>query len=236
MSVNASAEEDTNAITRRTDRDRPIETGKNARGAADTPRDGRTIRETLYFRAPEDGIAATHDGDPHKPVRPFPSGIATLEEENIDTAFVLVAKARDANGVVVGFASEMEEVAPESNLAEGRMIMYSTWTIELPGRGTLFCFEIEDASEFAAKVLVPTITEGTIWDEPWTFTTTIGPAASGRGVIIGGTGEFSGVTGEFTEVTHLERFTPGGELALVMELQLEYQTASDRASGESESD
>jgi hypothetical protein len=185
-----------------------------------------TVQETFYFRAPEDGIAATHDGDVHKPVQPFPKGIALLDEEKIASAFLLVAKARDANGTVVGFASEMEEVAAESNLEQGRMIMHSTWTIEIPGRGTLFCFEIEDASEFAAKVLIPTLTQGKAWDQPWTFTTTVGPSPSGKGIIVGGTGEFEGVTGEFTEVTHLERFAPDRQLFLVMELRLSYQRSS----------
>jgi hypothetical protein len=188
----------------------------------ETGADGYVL-ETFYARAPEDGIAATHDGDPNKPVQAFPQGIPHLNDEHIANGFVLLNKVRNKDGVVVGFASEMEEVGRESNILQGRMIMYSTWTIEIPGRGTLFLYETEDASEFAKKVIIPAMTLGKTWDEPWTFVTTSGPAPDGRGIIIGGTGEFQGVTGMFTEVTHLKRFTPDGQISLEMELQLAYK-------------
>jgi hypothetical protein len=198
--------------------------GARPRTAAltETSADGST-RETFYFHAPEDGIAATHDGQQSKPVKPFPQGVGLLDDPNLRQGFVLLAKARNRDGEVVGFASEMEEVAPESNILQGRMQMLSTWTLELPGRGTLFMYETEDASEFARKVVMPALLLGKTWDEPWTFTTTSGPRPDGRGTIIGGTGEFEGVTGSFVEVTHLKRFTPKGELALTMELQLAYR-------------
>ncbi|MBL8350788.1 MAG: hypothetical protein JNL87_10770 [Burkholderiaceae bacterium] len=178
------------------------------------------VHETLYFHAPEDGIAATHDG--RKPIRVFPNGITPLDDKALASAFVLVAKARNRDGEIVGFASEMEDVAPETDILRGRMVMRSTWTVELPGRGTLFCDQVEDASEFARKVVMPAFLLGQTWDAPWTFVTTVGPGPLGRGVIVGGTGEFEGVTGHCVEVTHLRRFTPQGEMTLTMELQLAY--------------
>jgi hypothetical protein len=190
----------------------------------ETADDGQVL-ETFWFHAPADGIAATHDGEPSKPVKVFPQGIGLLNEPHLRSAFVLLAKARNRAGEVVGFASEMEEVAPQSNILQGRMQMLSTWTLELPGRGTLFMYETEDASEFAKNVIVPALVLGKTWDQPWTFVTTTGPRADGRGVIVGGTGEFEGVTGSFVEVTHLKRFTPEGRLELTMELQLAYTKA-----------
>ncbi len=190
--------------------------------ADDKAEDG-LVRETFYFEAPTDGIAATHNG--RKPIQAFPAGIAKLDDKRLESAFILVAKARNKDGEVVGFASEMEDVAPESNIEQGRMIMHSTWTIELPGRGTLFLFEVEDASEFAKKVVIPAFTQGKTWDQPWTFTTTVGPTRDGRGVIVGGTGEFEGASGTFAEVTHLRKFTPDGQMRLTMELQLAYTLA-----------
>ena len=178
------------------------------------------VHETLYFHAPDDGIAATHDG--RKPIRVFPDGIGALDDKALASAFVLVAKARNRDGEIVGFASEMEDVAPETDILRGRMVMRSTWTVELPGRGTLFCDQVEDASEFARKVVMPAFLLGRTWDVPWTFITTVGPGPQGRGVIVGGTGEFEGVTGHCVEVTHLRRFTPQGEMTLTMELQLAY--------------
>jgi hypothetical protein len=178
------------------------------------------VHETLYFRAPDDGVAATHDG--RKPIRVFPPGITPLDDKALASAFVLVAKARNRDGEIVGFATEMEDVAPETDILRGRMVMRSTWTVELPGRGTLFCDQVEDASEFARKVVMPAFLLGQTWDAPWTFVTTVGPGPQGRGVIVGGTGEFEGVSGHCVEVTHLRRFTPQGEMTLTMELQLAY--------------
>ncbi len=178
------------------------------------------VQETLYFHAPDDGIAATHDG--RKPILVFPPGITPLDDKALASAFVLVAKARNRDGEVVGFASEMEEVATETDILRGHMVMRSTWTVELPGRGTLLCDQVEDASEFVRKVVMPAFLLGQTWDAPWTFVTTVGPGPQGRGVIVGGTGEFEGVTGHCVEVTHLRRFTPQGEMTLTMELQLAY--------------
>lgn len=185
------------------------------------------VHETLYFRAPDDGIAATHDG--RKPIRVFPAGITPLDDKALASAFVLVAKARNQQGEVVGFASEMEDVAPETDVLRGRMVMRSTWTVELPGRGTLFCDQVEDASEFARKVVMPAFLLGQTWEEPWTFVTTVGPGPQGRGVIVGGTGEFEGASGHCVEVTHLRRFTPQGEMTLTMELQLAYAKPAPRS-------
>lgn len=199
---------------------RPMSTSEAASPLAEKPGSGET-RETFYFESPTDGIAATHNGK--KPIQAFPKGIAALDDERLDSAFLLVAKARNDKGEIVGFASEMEDVAPESNILLGKMIMHSTWTLELPGRGTIFCFEVEDASEFAKKVVVPAFTLGRDWNEPWSFVTTVGPRPDGRGVIVGGTGEFEGITGSFVEVTHLRRFTPDGQMNLTMELQLAYR-------------
>lgn len=189
---------------------------------AESAADG-SLQETFYFHAPEDGIAATHDGQEAKPVKVFPPGIGRLDDRNLRSSFVLLAKARNRAGEVVGFASEMEEVGAESNILQGRMQMLSTWTLQLPGRGTIFMVETEDASEFARRVVVPALLLRKTWDEPWTFTTTTGPRTDGRGTIVGGTGEFEGVSGSFVEVTHLKRFTPEGQLALTMELQLSYK-------------
>lgn len=200
----------------------PFASGVRAQALLEQEADG-SIRETFTFHAPDDGIAATHDGHPSKPVKVFPTGIGLLNDPNLRSGFVLLAKARNSAGEVVGFASEMEEVAPQSNIMQGRMQMLSTWTLELPGRGTIFMYETEDASEFAKKVIVPALTLGRTWDQPWSFTTTTGPRPDGRGAIVGGTGEFDGITGSFVEVTHLKRFTPDGQLQLTMELQLSYR-------------
>ncbi len=180
-----------------------------------------SVEVTFHMDAPQDGIAITHAGD--KPLPLYPAGIGTLSDPSINQGFVLLTKLRDASGAVIGFTSEQEVVSPESNLANGTLMTQSSWTLTIPGRGTIFLFEIENQSEFLQKAGVPALTAGKEWNQPWTFVTTAGPHESGHGIVVGGTGEFEGITGTFTEITHLERFTPKGELFGKIELQLAYQ-------------
>ena len=184
---------------------------------------GYTI-ETFQMEAPKDGIAATNSGD--KPIPPAPPGVGLLDDERIRNGFVLLTKLRNEAGEVIGFTSEQEVVASESNVLEGRLRTTTTWTLTIPGRGTIFLAEDEDQSEFARKVALPALTQGKDWNEPWTFVTTVGPDASGRGVVVGGTGEFAGIAGTFVEVTHLRRFTKDKEFFATIELQLAYRKSS----------
>ncbi len=179
--------------------------------------------EVFYMDAPEDGIAATNSGD--KPIPPYPAGIGVFAEDRISQGFVLLTKLRDANGTVVGFTSEQEVVAPESDVLAGKLLTTTTWTLTLPGRGTIFLAEDENQSEFARKAAGPALMQGREWNEPWTFVTTAGPDPRQRGVIVGGTGEFTGIEGTFVEVTHLRRFTPNKEFFGTIDLELEYRLA-----------
>lgn len=182
--------------------------------------EGFTI-ETFKMEAPEDGLAVTHSGD--KPMPPYPPGIGVLADDQIKQGFVLLTKLRDQNGTVIGFTSEQEVVSSESNLAQGRLMTASTWTLTIPGRGTIFLAEAENQSEFVKKAALPALALGREWNEPWTFVTTVGPDPSQRGVIVGGTDEFAGIFGTFVEVTHLRRFSTKGELVGTIELQLAYK-------------
>lgn len=179
-----------------------------------------TTHVTFMMFAPDDGIATTHSG--HKPLPLYPPGIGALSDAKINQGFVLLTKLRDENGDVIGFTSEQEVVGSDSDLKLGLLRTQSSWTLTIPGRGTIFLFEDEDQSEFLMKAGLPALTQGKEWNEKWTFVTTAGPDASGRGVIVGGTGEFDGIMGTFTEVTHLSRFTRKGELFGTIELKLSY--------------
>jgi hypothetical protein len=178
------------------------------------------VHETLYIDTVKHLVAATHPGD--KPIPTFPSDIPKLSDPALKPSFALLAKVADKSGRIIGFCSEQEDVNADSNILQGKMIMNTTWTVTLPGRGTLFLAEIENASEFARKVVAPALILKREWNEPWTFVTTVGPSPEGRGVIVGGTGEFEGVKGTFVEVTHLKRFTKEKVLMADVELQLAY--------------
>jgi hypothetical protein len=183
------------------------------------------VTETFHMVAPDDGIATTHSGD--KPLPLYPPGIGALSDERIKQGFILLTKLRDESGNVIGFTSEQEVVSSESDLTQGVLRTASTWTLTIPGRGTIFLDENEDQSEFLMKAGVPALAQGKEWNEEWTFTTTVGPDPSGRGVVTGGTGEFVGISGTFVEVTHLRRFTPKGELFGTIELQLTYRKPTE---------
>ena len=178
------------------------------------------ISETFHMVAPDDGIAITHSGD--KPLPLYPAGIGTLSDEKIKAGFILVTRLRDKDGTIIGFTSEQEVVSPESDLNTGVLKTHSTWTLTIPGRGTIFLDEIENQTEFIQTAAVPALMQGKEWTGEQTFITTAGPDASGKGVVTGGTGEFAGITGTFAEVTHLRRFTTKGELFGTIELQLTY--------------
>lgn len=181
------------------------------------------VLETFHMDAPVDGIAATNSGD--KPIPPYPTGVGVLSEDRISQGFVLLTKLRDQSGTVIGFTSEQEVVASESNVMQGRLMTTTTWTLTIPGRGTIFLSEDENQSEFARKAALPAIAFGKEWNEPWTFVTTVGPQPDGRGAIVGGTGEFAGIAGSFVEITHLRRFNKK-EFHGTIELQLSYRKPS----------
>jgi hypothetical protein len=178
------------------------------------------IREVFATESPEQALAVTHDGD--KPIPAHPDGVGLLTDAKIRKGFMLLVKFNNAAGEVVGYGSEQEVVRDESSIMTGRMIMDTTWTVTLPGRGTIFLSEVEDASEFAKKAVIPALKEGKDWTTPWTFITTVGPK-DGKGVVVGGTGEFAGVTGTFTEVTKLRRYTSKKGLYATVELHLSYR-------------
>ena len=124
---------------------------------------------------------------------------------------------------MVGFASELEVMSPDSSLVSGKMVVDTDWTLVLPGRGSLFLAQIEDASDFVKQVALPVIASRKDWEGDWKLVSTIGPRPDGRGVIVGGSGEFEGVTGSFVERSRLTKFTTDMQMNITVELQLAYK-------------
>ncbi|MDY6999095.1 MAG: hypothetical protein SW019_21075 [Actinomycetota bacterium] len=192
----------------------------------ETP-DGKTL-ETFYLEQPGDILAITHDGN--KPVPPYPDDIPTFDAASLSRGMALVAQVRNSAGDVVGFAVEQEEVTPDSSILQGRMRMYTTWTLTLPGRGTIFLYQIEDGRDFAREIVVPALTgvrEFHADGEPYYFVTTAGPNPDGTGQIVGGTRDFAGISGTFRELSWLERFTTEGQMTGRFALELVYELPSD---------
>jgi preprotein translocase subunit SecE len=70
------------------------------------------------------------------PVAPSPADIPRLTEPALRTTFALGTKIRDAHGDFVGFATELEHVLPDTDIATGRLHTRTLWTLILPGHGT----------------------------------------------------------------------------------------------------
>jgi hypothetical protein len=150
-----------------------------------------------YVVRPSGYIAATVANGSF--VAPFPAGIATLDEPAIRDGLVLLARLEDTHGNVVGFASEQDVI----DLAS--MVGHSTWTLTIPGRGTLFLTQDETLAPlfgFLTEMVAAGQLERT-WDPPYVLTTTL----PRTGLVVGGTGEFAHAHGRFREVDALHRIS-----------------------------
>ncbi|MFF5477693.1 hypothetical protein ACFY5C_10195 [Streptomyces sp. NPDC012935] len=206
------------SLTHAADAERP---GKREEAAGQHGRAGGWVEESFFAEVPQDGVFETHRGD--LPLAAFPEGIAKFTEPRLHNAFSLGAKVRDRNGTVVGFATEIEEVLPETDFEAGKLLTHTVWTLFFPGRGTIVLDQIEDSSEVASKVFKPAFDSGKPWVGTLDAVTTAGPRADGKGVIIGGTGEFAGIRGTGVEAAGLRRFDPAtGSLEGTFELRFRY--------------
>lgn len=179
--------------------------------------------ESFFVEVPTDGIAVSNSG--RMLLAPFPPGIPLFSEERIRNSLAVLCKVRDANGELVGYASELE-VFGQTDLSQGDVVWDTDWTVVLPARGALFLHQQEHSGELFPKVVEPTLASGEDWRGDWIVTTTVGPRPDGRGVIVGGTGEFEGARGSFVEIDRLTRFTPRGEMFITVELETVLEPSS----------
>ncbi|MCC7414397.1 MAG: hypothetical protein IT495_22470 [Gammaproteobacteria bacterium] len=178
----------------------------------------RQAGESFFMELPDDGIAFTHGGN--MALAAGPPGVALLSEPRVQSGLAILAKLRDASGEVVGFASELEVFPPGADMLQ-EVVWDTDWTLVIPGRGSLYLRQQEHSGELGAKVIIPTRESGESWRGEWIVTTTVGPRADGRGVIVGGAGEFEGATGSFLEIVTLTGFDLPGILLGRVELRLD---------------
>jgi len=172
----------------------------------------------FYSKMPEQAVAVTHSG--HVGLGFFPADIPKFTEPGIRTGLIANLKLADANGQVIGFASELE-LFPNASPADADDVRWNTgWALAIAGRGMIFLEQIEHSGGLGPKVIQPTRASGKDWVGDWKITTTVGPLPNGRGRIIGGTGEFAGIGGSFVELDRLTRFTVDGNMDVELELRL----------------
>ena len=176
--------------------------------------------ESFFIELPADGIAITHGGD--MALTAGPPGIALLQEAQVKNGLAMLSKIRDANNAVIGFASELETFPEGADLLADDVVWDTSWTLMIPGRGSLYLSQQEHSGELGAKIVIPVQETGEAWRGEWTVTTTVGPRADGFGVIVGGAGEFAGAAGKFVEIVSLTGFEPGGIMVGRVELRLTF--------------
>jgi len=175
---------------------------------------------SVFMEGPEDILALTHGG--HVPLAPYPPDIETLTN-GAEANLALIAKVRDAEGQVIGVASELEEFPQAEQDIGADMEPWQTyWTVLLTGRGALYGYHLEriNPEHLAA---IETSRAGEDWVGEIPGVNTVGPAPGGKGYVFHGTGEFEGMTGFFQERTVLRGVSADGVLDATLELRFELE-------------
>jgi hypothetical protein len=153
--------------------------------------------EVFQYSTSQDLIANTND--PNNPIlAPSPAGISPLEEPEISSGGLIAIKIRDQNDELVGFGTEQEVIDMVGASA------LTTYTLTLPGRGTLMLEQTEDFSPLFAEIydMLDDAELVRSYDPPLAVLTT----KPGTGRIVGGTGEFAHARGSWTELDIVNQF------------------------------
>ena len=170
-----------------------------------------------------DTVAITNNG--MNLLAPFPNGIPLFDEPNIQPGLAILAKIRNEQGEVIGFASELEDFPPEGPSPAGELRWKTAWTLVIPGRGSIFLSQIEDVRDLLTLVVWPTLNSGIPFEGLYTAIHTDGPRRDGRGIIMGGTGDYARLRGSFVEIAQVTGFDPFStpDLELTLEIRLFYR-------------
>ncbi len=152
----------------------------------------------------------------------FPEGIPALAEPHIEHGLALLTMLSDADGKVVGFATELEAMHEDTSVLAGKIMTHTYWTLILPERGSIFLYQTENNWKIMREIIGPARETGETWRGELVGLNTNGPLPNGHGIIVGGTGEFAGIEGTYIEIGTLKGYKPPGTLHMRMELRLNY--------------
>ncbi len=91
--------------------------------------------ESFFLELPTDGIAVTHSGD--VALGAGPPGVPLLSEDRIKDGLAMLAKIRNADGEVIGFASELESFPAGADMLHDDVVWDTDWTLMIPGKTIL---------------------------------------------------------------------------------------------------
>ncbi len=176
--------------------------------------EGATETLSFYLQMPDDILSMTHGGE--LGLKLAPADIAMLPEAELGNSLAMTAFIRDADGVPVGTASELEYF-PEGQGPGDTWEVY--WTIFIPGRGSIYGFELERIPDEHLPIFA-TLAGGEDWfGDGVVGQVGAGPTPDGYGIILGGNGEFANISGKFAEFATLTGLTLDGELHGSLELR-----------------
>jgi len=146
--------------------------------------------EVFSFRTTHDSFLV--NSAPGGLFSPMPSDIELFQAPNLGNAFIAGFEFRDLQGHIVGMGTE-QEVLDLPNFS-----VDTTYTLTIPGRGTLMLGQQEGLEEFLGEIddMMASQEYVRTFNPPLVMVNT----TPGTGHIIGGTGEFAGSRGTAIEV------------------------------------
>jgi hypothetical protein len=158
--------------------------------------------ETFVIRWPGDRLVL--DGELPGALVNRDDGVVALAPAGKAPAGAEAFRLRDVNGQVIGLATRVTATMPGDR---GRNASITNWTLLIPSRGALLMSQENGADVGPVRVggaWLAAVDAPGFWATGSRYRISAGPAAGGRGRVLGGTGEFASLRGDYGEVWELE--------------------------------
>lgn len=160
----------------------------------------------------------------------FPDGIAELWEPVLADTEVELAVLADELGEPRALGLRLSSLSEATRPLGGELLVHSAWHVYLPGRGSVFLGALENHWPLAREVVLGAWRdERNLWSGRFVGDVTVGPGATGEGLVVGGHGEFSGRVGQWRELVDISRYSlDNGPLEMRSSLTLGLPGAAER--------
>jgi hypothetical protein len=158
--------------------------------------------ETFLIHWPGDRV--TLNGELPGAVLGSAGSIAVLPPGGQGAAAAELFRLRDVDDHVIGVATRLTARQPD---AGGWVGSVSNWMLMIPSRGLLLMTQENGADVGPVRLgddWVAAVDSPGFWTTGSRYRISAGPAAGGRGRVLGGSGEFAALAGDYSEVWELE--------------------------------
>lgn len=128
-----------------------------------------------------------------------PRDVTDLWEKAIVKSALSLVVLRDRDGAPLGLASRVSYPAERTELLTTGVLLNDDWVVSLPGSGSFFVSSQANWWPFLKDTVIPVWYFGQPWSGSQAIDPTVGPDASGHGVVTGATGRFVGRLGRAIE-------------------------------------